>query len=302
MGLVMSHATETAIIRRELQDNPIEDTLGAAVSSTSATNWTVTTGSLWIPGQIWESAEVSSTGAEQILVYTAPISNVFTSGDIKRAHHGSTATTHANGSVFYLSPRFTADQICTAIDKVLAVDLYEQDVFEIVEHQITSSATTNVYNAPSTSCEEFLEVYQVPNTGDRPIYLRNFTRRLQNVDTTLYSNAKYAQIEENHGVPGTALYYVNCKHRLSITTITARQSEALRAKVCAYLLAQKDIPRTAGPTNQGDRSVKVGDQTRLSASYWENEYQRLVRQEAYELRQQFQPERRYIRRRRYRTV
>ena len=300
----MTHATEVVKIRRLLGDVPVEDRITEAVANTTVTNWTVANISLFSPNQIWEMADVSSTGAEQTRILTLPTdgTGLFVTGGLQRGVNGSTATSHADELAMFLSPRYTADLIVQFIDKVLAADLYENDVFEIVEHQITSSATTNEYNAPSSSCEEFLEVYQRIATTDERSYLGDFTRRLLNVDTTLHSNGKSAVIRGNYGVPGTALYYVNCKHRLSITTISDRQAEAMRAKVCAYLLAVKDIQRTAGPTNQGDRTVRVGDQTRLSQAFWEQEFMRLVKAEAYELRQQVQPERRWIKKRRYRSI
>lgn len=300
----MTHATEVVAIRRMLGDTPVEDRITEAMASTSSTTFTVATISLFKPGQIWEFADVSSTGAEQIQILTLPTdgTGLFASGGTKRAHNGSTATTHADELGMYLDPRFKADLIVQFIDKALAVDFYENDVFEIVEHEITSSATTNEYNAPSSSCEEFLEVYQRINSTDERAYLDNFTRRLLNADTDLYSNGKSAVIRQNYGVAGTATYYVNCKHRLTISTISARQSEALRARVCAYLLRTKELGRLSGPTNQGDRTVGVGDHTRIAAAAWDQEFDRLIKQEAYELRQQVQPERRFIRKRKYRGV
>jgi hypothetical protein len=301
----VTHATEIVAIRRMLGDVPVEDRITEAVASSSATNWTVATISLFQPNQIWEMADVSSTGAEQIRILTLPTdgTGLFASGGIQRGVNGSTAaSSHADELAMYLDPRFKADLICQFIDKVLAVDLYENDVFEIVEHEITSSAATNEYNAPSSSCEEFLEVYQRINSNDERVYLDSFTRRLLNADTDLYANGKSAVIRQNYGVPGTAIYYVNCKHRLSITTLTARQSEALRAKVCSYLLTSKELSRLSGPTNQGDRTVNVGDSTRIAAAYWEREADRLIKQEAFELRQLIQPERRFIRKRRYRGI
>ena len=155
-------------------------------------------------------------------------------------------------------PRFRYDLILQAIDTVLDRDLWDDGVFDIIEHQITSSATTHAYNSPTATCMEFLAVYQRIVSTDPPFFLSVFTRLPQNVDTSLWSNGKVFEIQENWGSPGTALYYVNCKHRLAIGTLTTQQERIVQWLSCAYLLEWTEPKRSSGPTNQNDRTIKPG--------------------------------------------
>lgn len=279
--------TTIAAIRATLQDNPPEDYLGAAVVDDTATTWTVTTIGLYNVGTVIEVQD-GTTGAEQVLVRSVDTAN--TQVVVKRGHNGSTAVAHANGTLLLIKPRWTYNRVAQAVNDALASDLYINDVFDVVEHQVTSSATSDVYNAPSTSCLKPLDIYQVINTGDEPQHLRNWSKRYTNVDTSLYSNGAYFTIRENVGVAGTALYYVNCAHRLTISTITPSQEPLIHALACWRLLKWEDPKRTAGPTNQGDRTVRPLDSTRLSAAF-KDEADRLMRDEAALIKQTLPPKR-----------
>ena len=270
-------------LRRLLHDEPAEDYITVSVDSTTATTITVATSSLWAAGQVWEFDDGDATSAEQILVRSVnPSTGVMT---IKRAHGGSTAATHATSAVVLQSPRFLYDTVAQAVNQTLDVDLYPNDLVDIVEHQVTSSATTNTYNKPSSSCERPLNVYQRINSTDAPTYLRNFSRRYLNADTTLWSNGGYFNINENLGAAGTDIYYVSCAHKLAIGTVSASQERLVHMRSAYYLLTWAGIRRLAGPTNQSDRSTQPLDTTRLAAFY-EQEWERLLRGEAAYLREQ----------------
>lgn len=278
-------------IRRMLKDVPLSDAIPTAPTSTSGTTMTATTSGLWRVGQTWEFDDGGTSGAEQVLV-TAVSGTAIT---IRRGYNGSTAQSHSNAVIALLAPRFPFDEVAQAVNQVLDSDLFSMDVFDIIEHQVTSSSTTNAYNVPSATCKRILNIYQRVNTTDVPTYVRNF-RDYQNADTSLWAGGKVFEVYGNNGTPGTALYYVNCAEKLAIGTLTSAQERIVHAKAAFYLLHWEDIRRTAGPTNQADRSVRVGDMSRLAAFY-NDEYLRLARQEAADIARQTPPTKRFVRNR-----
>lgn len=273
-------ATTVANVRRILNDNPARVALTAAISDTTTATFTVAAADIgkFSIGQILEHDDGTGNSAERRYVTAVNDSTNTVTAD--RGFDNSTAITHGNGSYVLLSPRFVYDKVAQATNTVLDHDLYLDGLYDITEHQITSSASNIDYNAPSTSCERFLDVYQRINAIDPPSRRAiKWSRQLFNVDSTVHSNGRYAIIEGNYGVPGSAIYYVSCAHKLAITTITASQERIVHMKACAYLLEWEEPRRTAGPTNQGDRTVRVGDQARMAA-YYRDQYKRMVRQEA----------------------
>lgn len=255
-------AAEVPILRRILQDFPDEDYATTAPTTTSDTDFIVNDVTKWAAGQVWEFDD--DTG-EQVLVRNVDSSS--STITVKRSARGSTAATHSDDVVLLNAPRFTYDMISQAINTVLDADLYNEGVYEIAEHQVTSSATTNAYNAPSSSCIEFLDVYQRISSTDSPMSVMNFTRLPRNADTTLWSEGKVFEIYGNYGTPGSSVYYVSCKHRHTITTLTAQVQRAVEFLACAYLLEWTEPRRVAGPTNQGDRTVRAGQGIGTGAYY-----------------------------------
>lgn len=274
-------------IRRILNDNPIRVALAAAITDTTTATFTVAAADIgkFSIGQIWEHDDGSGNSAE--LRYTTAVDSSTNTVTADRGFNASTAATHGSGAYILLSPRFVYDKVAQAVNTTLDHDLYHDGIYEIVEHQVTSSATNDDYNAPSTSCERFLDVYQRVNASDAPTRRGlTWSQRLFNVDSTIHANGRYAIIRGNVGTPGSAIYYVSCAHKLGITTISASQERIVHMLGCAYLLEWEEPRRAAGPTNQGDRTVRVGDQARLAA-YYRDQYRRMVRQEASYLQAQF---------------
>lgn len=263
-----TYSGTVANIRRLLKDRPIQAKLGAAQSDTTTETTTVTAGTakFFKEGQVWEHADnngdSASTSSEQRLI-TAVASTTVTG---IRGYNSTTAATHSNSTYMLLDPRFPYDTVTQAIGTVLDTDMFPNDVYEIVEHEVTSSATSFAYNAPATACERILNIYQRIASTDRPTPITNWTQ-LQNADTDLWANGKVYTIEQNFGARGTAVYYVNCAHKLAVTTLSTAQERIVHLMACAYLLEWEEPKRAAGPTNQGDRTVRVGDQARLAAYY-----------------------------------
>lgn len=254
-------------VRKILGDRPVEDYLGAAIASEGATSMTPTDASLYAKGNVWEFDD-GAAGAEMVLVRS--VDTATPSITIKRGHEGSTAATHSNGTVLFLNPRFRYDTIAQAVNTALDVDLFENQVFDLIEHQVTSNSDgSQDYNAPATGCEEFLAVYQLTATMSAPEWFGSswFTRYPKNVDTSLYANGKVFFINRNLGAAGTDIYYVTCKHRLDITTLTATQERIVQWLACAYLLEWSEPRRLQGPTNQGDRTVRPGQGVGTAAYY-----------------------------------
>lgn len=272
-------ATITAV-RRILKDNPLAIHLNGAIANT--TEETVVVDSADIskvkPDQVWEH----DVGGEQRLTISVD-ADAF-SFEAYRGHNGSTAATQADNSFMLLNPRFTYDELSQAINQCLDYDLFPE-VYEIVEHEYTSSSTSNAYNAASTSCEKILDVYQRPLSTDTPQRTGiHYTVYPQNVDTDLWANGLMFEIYGGKA-DGTEKYYVNCAHRLAIGTLLARQERLVQMCAAKYAVEWSSPRRLAGPTNQGDRSVRPGDELR-AAGYYDEMFRRMKRDEARWLKRQ----------------
>jgi hypothetical protein len=260
-------ALTVAAVRKILNDRPVEDLLGAAVASDSTTAITPTDVTLYAKGNVWEFAD-GTDGAEMYLVRSVDDATPVLA--VKRGHEDSTAVTHSNGAVMVKDPRFRYNTVAQAVNTTLDASLYEDGVYDLIEHQVTSNSDgSQDYNAPASTCEEFLAVYQKLSTMDAPEWFGSsqFTRYPKNVDTSLHSNGKVFFIKLNLGTPGTDIFYITCAHRLTITTLTATQERIVQWLACAYLLEWTEPRRTAGPTNQGDRTVRPGQAVGTAAYY-----------------------------------
>jgi len=283
-------AAEIKNIRRLLQDEPLTDVLAASIAASSTTTMTVTDVTKFAVGQWWEFDD--DTGDKVLITAVNTTTSVCT---IRRAYRGSTAAAHANAAVLAKIPRFEYDTVSQAINTVLDADLYGEGLYELVEHQVTSSATTNFYNSPATTCERFLDVYQKTASMLSPKRRRIWYSPMPtNVDTTLYANGKYFEIRGNYGLAGTDLYYVTCAHKLAIGTLTTAQVRIVQYLACAYLLEWTEPKRLAGPNNQGDTTVRPGDANRTSA-YWRALAEELVSKARRDLENQYPPKRRFVR-------
>lgn len=275
-----TYAATVTAIRRLLNDDPRMDKVTTAPTGTTGTTMVVSTISLFRGGQFWEFQDGDETGAE--IIDIEDVDEATSTPTIRRATHQSTAATHSNNVYVALEPRFAYDKVKQAIDTTLDVDLFVGDVFEIVEHTVGSQITTNVYNAPTTSCERILNVYQRVNSTDPPT--RVVFDPYQNVDTALWSNGKAYRLLGGLA-NGVASFYVNCAHKLTIGTLATDDTRMVQMKACAYLLEWEEPRRSAGPTNQGDRTVKVGDSARLAA-YYDDQFKRMLRDKAAYLKRQ----------------
>jgi hypothetical protein len=273
-------ALTVAAIRKILNDVPVEDYLDAAIASTSATTFTPTDETLYAVGDEWEFDD--DTGEVVLIRAFDPDTPTAT---VKRGHRDSVAATHADETVLLKNPRHFYDTISQAIQTVIDSDLYDNGVYDLIEHIVTSSVNSTYYAAPSTSCEEWLAVYQVAGTAVEPTWFgsSNFTRYPKNVDTTLYATGKVFQINRQDGVGGTDPYYVTCAHRLTLATLNAAQEDIVRFLACAYLLEWSEPRRLQGPTNQGDRTVRPG-QAVGTAAYYRQLAERLIQNEKARLR------------------
>jgi len=171
--------------------------------------------------------------------------------------------------------------------------MMSNDVYDVTEHQVTISDTTDAYNAPATTCDHILDIYQRVGATETPSYLSDW-QGYRNADTTLFANGMYYVVPSYRGVAGTDLLYINCAHPLAVTSVNGKQQDIVEYMAAFYLLSWQELPRSAGPTNQGDRTVKVGDQARL-AGFFRDHALRLMREESARLRRLAQPRRQFVR-------
>lgn len=284
-------AAAIAGVRRMLHDHPFEVVLASGVSSTSTTTVSVSSadGALLADGNLLEFND--GTG-EQVLVISGAGAGSTGSLTVRRASNGSSAAVHASGCVVFVHPRWSYNLISDAWSTSVANDLWPE-VYDIQQHQITSSATTNTYDVSTTDCERWLAIYQLPNANSEPRYLDGFTKQLWDADTSLYPNGKVGVINQRLGPVGDP-YYVVCAHKLTNATLTDAQVSIVQQKTCAYLLQWAELPRSAGPSDQGDRTIGITNQAKL-ASVFNAEYQRLLHREAAHLRSLYKPKRQFLR-------
>jgi hypothetical protein len=286
----MTMATTVAAVRRILKDDPPRDKLAAAMSDTTTLTFTPTEVSLYSKGQRVEWDD-GNTGAEQALVsavdQATPLITL-----LHRGMYGSTATTHAIATDVLFGPRYYYDEVAQTINSILEEDLYGEGLYEIDQHSLIATSTTEVFNAPTAECQRFLRVYYRILSTDTPIDIWRFDHDLPNADTSLYSNGKYVRIQDQP-LDGTVMF-VLCAHKLGIATLTSAQQRILEWLTCARLLEQGEPRRDAGPTNQGDRTVRpnTGIQT---AAYYRGLAEEAISKEVMYLQRQYPRRKTYVR-------
>jgi len=283
-------AAQVKIIRRLLQDEPLSDTLASSIAAGSTTTMTVTDVTKFAVGQWWEFDD--DTGDKVLVTDVNASTSVCT---IRRNYRGSTGVAHSSGAVLAKAPRFEYDTVSQAINTVLDTDLDGENIFDLKEHQVTSSATTDFYDAPAADCERFLDVYQQTATMLEPRRQQLwFSPTPTNVDTSLFASGKYFIIQGNYGAPGSDVYYVTCRHPLAIGTLTAQQERIVQFLACAYLLEWTEPKRLQGPNNQGDTTVRPGAAI-PTAAYYRTLAEEQMNKEQLRLRNLFPPQRRFVR-------
>ncbi len=281
---------EVKNIRRLLNDEPDSDVTAGAVGSGSTTTVTMTSTTKHAAGTWWEFDD--DTGDTVLETDFDPSTAVAT---IRRNYLSSTADGHASGAVVLKQPRFRYDIISQAINQVLDIDLYGEGIFDLQEHQITSSDVTNYYNSPDPLCLEFKDVYQM--TADMEAPAREaiwFSPKPRNVDTTLFAAGKYFVINGNYGVPAFDLYYVTCAHKHTITTLTPGATRIMQCLAAAYLLEWTEPRRLQGPTTQGDQTVRPGASL-PTAAYFRQLAEEYVQKERRTIQDLIPSHRRFVR-------
>jgi len=277
-------------IRRLLNDEPLSDTLASAISAAGTTTMTVTDYTKHAVGTWWELDD--DTGDKVLETAIDTSTSIVT---IRRGYRGSTATSHSNGAVLIKSPRFEYDTVSQAINHVLEQDLWGEGIFNITTHQVTSSATSDIYNAPSSSCERFLDVYQKTATMNEPHgETLRWSQLPTTVDTSLYDKGKVFRIEGNRGVAGTDLYYVTCAHKSTISDLNSAQERIVQYLSVAYLLEWQEPRRLAGPNNQGDKTIRPGVANQ-DAAYWRALAEEAMSKESRHIEQLFPQRRHFVR-------
>lgn len=276
-------ALTVAAVRRLLKDAPVKVQLGAAQSDTTDETTTLVAGNITKlqVGVRLEHDDGATTGAEQRRVLSLDPANA--QFEAERGFNGSTAATHLNSTYMLIAPRFPYDDCVQAINTVLDGDMPTLGIYDIIERTITQSATTDAYEKPASTTREILSVYQFPASSDEPVYMQNFSRYPKNVATAFYSTGEYIYIRDPVGIAGTDPFYVNCLESLSISTITDRQALITQYLTCAHLLESEVPKRLAGPTNQGDRTVRSSEFL-TAASYWRERAKPFISAEKSDLR------------------
>lgn len=254
-------ATTVAAVRRLLKDNPIKLQLGAAQSDTTDETTTLIAADI-IKAKPGQTLEHDDGTGEQRRVLSVDEAN--SQIEAERGYNSTTAATHSNSTYLLVNPRFPYEEVTLCITRALDM-FYDEGVYDIIERELTSSATTDVYDAPASTIREILSVAMRPSAFTEPVYITDFDPYPRNVDTDLYASGLSIRISEVYGTAGTDVFYLNCKEKLTVTTMTAEQERILHDLVCADLIETEAFRRTAGPTNQGDRTLRTAEFLQVAA-------------------------------------
>ena len=261
-------ATTVREIRSLLKDRPATTALndGTGINTTD-TAIVVDDAPLVRAGTTYEFDDGSGDNAECI---KASNSNSLTMTAV-RAVEGTTAASHSDNVVMLVDPLYRYNTVAATVNMVLATDLYQAGLYDIIEHEITTSATTNHYNSSATTCERILNVYQdlTTSTTNEPKYLHYQDYR--HIDSDKFSNEKYFVVFGGTQ-DGTQILYVNCIHPLAITTVSEAQNYVVKYLAAARLLEWEDAHATV---DQNERKARVGDRARL-ARYFEDKGKRML--------------------------
>ena len=252
--MATTSATVTSI-RQLLKDNPVKLQLGAAQSDTTDETTTLIGADI---SKVQTGMTLEHDDATGEMRRVLSVDQTASTMEAERGYYGSTAATHSNSTYLLINPRFPYNEVTQCITRALDV-FYDEGVYDIIERELTSSATTDVYNAPAASIREVLSIAMKPTGFNEAVYISNFDPYPRNVDTDLYASGLSIRISEVYGTAGTDIYYLNCKEKLTISTITSEQERILHDLVCADLIETEVLKRLAGPTNQGDRTVRSSE-------------------------------------------
>ena len=286
-------------IRNLLEDRPESILLNGAINS-SVTTMTVDgagAAALVRSGVIYEFDDVDGTTLTAAEAVRSDSQGILTPV-IRRAQEGTTAVAHADNANILVAPLYRWARVKMALDTVMNTQLLPH-LYEVQEHEVTTSATTNYYNSSATACEFILDIYQdlTTSTTNEPSYIENF-RQYHNVDTDLFSNGKFFVV--NGGVQnGTEKLYINCAHPLAIGNATAGTTASdPQLDVIKYLAIAKLLEWGEGRATQDQnvRKTKVGDRARL-ARYFREEGTRMLKREAARLQKFAPPRKEWLQRR-----
>jgi hypothetical protein len=255
-------ATLIAAVRLELDDEPAKIQLNGAISNTTEETVVVNSGETDKLQAGMRLEHDDATGESRRVLSVTSTTNF----EAERGYLGSTAATHSDNTYMLIAPRWRYDQVSRAITTAL-VTMFSKGIYDIEHREITSSAVTNYYNLPAATVEEILAIYQMPSGFVEPYWLRDFSQYPLVTDTDDFASGLAVYIRENYGVAGTDIYHVLCKERPTATNVTAAQEEIVKWLACAELLEGREPRRTGGPTNQGDRTVRVSDSGRTAQFY-----------------------------------
>jgi hypothetical protein len=247
-------ATVTSI-RQLLKDNPVKLQLGAAQSDTTDETTTLIGADI---SKVQTGMTLEHDDASGEMRRVLSVDQTASTFEGERGYYGSTAATHSNSTYLLVNPRFPYNEVTQCITRALDT-FFDKGVYEINEREITSSATTDVYNSPSTSIREILSVAMKPSGFTEAVYISNFDPYPRNVDTDLYASGQSIRISEVYGTAGTDVFYLNCKEKLTISTISSEQERIVHDLVCADLMEVEVHKRLAGPTNQNDRTIRSSE-------------------------------------------
>lgn len=140
-------------VRRELRDEPWQDFITAAVTTTAQPTLTVANTAAYETGEVLEFYEDGS--GEQVWVTSITPSTTL---NISRGYNSTSPATHLVNAAIRKRPRFSRVQIEGSINDVIATDLWP-DLWMERQVSITPLTTTHIYSVPADYID-FIEMVQ----------------------------------------------------------------------------------------------------------------------------------------------
>lgn len=221
-------------------------------------------------GDAWQVGDQVETPDGELCLVTSILSNNLT---VTRTQGRQAAENLASGEVVKKNPRFTYDQIESAMDDLLG-ELRAEGIYYLTTETIAYT-TGDWYDVTDTEMEKVHAVWYIENGDFRTPYFF-FLEDPANTQPKLFISSA--------GFTGNV--FVNYQRPYALTTELPDRLRSLMANGIAYkLLGTAAGQSTMDPGKRTDRTVQGGQEAR--DSYWFfREYERLARNEEALLREQ----------------
>lgn len=259
--MAVSVPTLVKRVRRELQDEPWEDLLSAAVAAAGTATVSVVNPSSWAEGDRMEFDD--DTGDVARVKSTANGANPV---PIKRGHNGSTAIGHADASTVVKNPAYEYNAIVDAVNDAIAA-LWPDAWVAVAARNLVPVAGVRWYAATAGTIG-LLSVKQV--VSGTTLNTINYGKRGSRYPVAF--ELRHPSFSDGPAIGFPSFYSSTINVRVveaaKVDTTTVTDGDMAKFVVmdaCRRLLEGEDVERGKSDTRQGDVGVAVGSLIRNAA-------------------------------------